>query len=175
MTQEGLQEPIPYDKDVIMRNDRFVEQGFDEPIIIRPPGSLLPNLPTLLDPMLGTPLVHSSDDLDDGCGTIWTEDEEEITTRKGSKCPSHEEMEDIIGHNQVVQARRANKHENDEHKRHKDFERLPGRVPDGLGVFIPQGGVPEWDNMLSGMWSNRVYHSNQSNMVFVGNSAAIAA
>jgi len=175
MTWEGLQEPIPYDEDVVMRNDGFVEQGYEDPIIVRPPGNLLPNPPTLSEPTPGTPPAHSSDDSDDGCGTIWTEDEEEITKRKGGKRPSHEEMADIIGHNQVVRARRVNKRENDERKRQEDFERLPGRVPDGLGVFIPQGGIPERDNMLSGMWSDRVYHSNRSNMVFVGNSAAIAA
>jgi len=175
MAWEGLKEPTPYNEDVVMRNDGFVEQGYEEPIIVRPAGNLLPNPPAVTDPTPPTPPAHSSDESDDECGEIWTEDEDEIAERKGGKRPSHEEMADIIGHNRVVRAKRFGKRENEKRKRQEDFERMPGRVPDGLGVFIPQGGMPERDNMMSGMWSGQVYHSNRSNMVFVGNSAAIAA
>lgn len=171
--------PLPYDEDVRMDMEPFVERGYGPPTSITMPNAFPPPPKIATDDTIErmTPAHDSDADSSDDTTELWDEDPQQIANENKGKWPSETELARRRAHNSAVEAKREKRAKALAERRREAEMQMPGRIPDGLGVVrIPPSNSVERDNAMRGMWSRRtVYYSARTNMVFVGQSAAMAS
>ncbi|KAF9459062.1 hypothetical protein BDZ94DRAFT_1312702 [Collybia nuda] len=137
-------------------------------ITVTMPGPVPPS-PIMKEPNPPNDTQSAPSDADEECS-----DEGVIEVSDDEDTPNEHEMEHKRGQHMVRNEKRAKRRMEIEKREVDRLDRLPGPIPDAIGV-IYRGNQTKRDNSFAGALSSSVYHSPRSNIVFAGDMAVAAA
>jgi hypothetical protein len=174
--------PSAYEEDIKMDTDAyipFVPRGFGPVTLVTMPPSYPAPPAVENDPTIerASPPRDSDESSSDESVELWDEDPQSIARAQGGDWPSEADLRNRRKHNRDVKEEKELRAKALAEKRRRVERQMSGRVPDGLGVVrIPPSNSIERNNAMLGMWPRqRIYYSARTNIVYVGQSAAVAS